>query len=139
MTTEYKKPLPRQISPKLTQPFWDAAKRHELIIPRCKSCGEYFWYPREECPNDLSPDVEWAKVSGKARLYTFTVVQQPQSAAFREDVPYIYAIVQLEEGVRLISNVVAPIEDVKVDMPLEVMFDDVTPDWTLVKFKPIKG
>ena len=138
MVAEYKKPLPRALHPELTKPFWEAAKRRELIIPRCKSCGELFWYPRELCPNCAAMNIEWQRVTGKGRVYTFTVVRQPQDAEFNEDVPYIYAIIQMDEGIRMISNVVGcPVEDVKIDMPVEVTFDDVTPEWTLPKFKPI--
>ena len=134
---DYAKPLPRPMDPKLTQPFWEAAKRHELIIPRCRSCSRYFWYPRQACPRCLKEDWEWTPASGRGRLYSYTVVRQPQNPAFQEDVPYAYAIVQLEEGVRMISNVVgAPVEELRVDMPLAVTFDDVTPEQTLVKFKP---
>jgi uncharacterized OB-fold protein len=135
---EYAKPVPRPLEPELTQPFWEAAKRHELIIPRCRLCDRYFWYPRPACPNCLREDWEWAPASGRARLHTFTVVRQPGNPAFWDDVPYAYAIVQLEEGVRMISNIVEceiP-EGLTVDMPLIATFDDVTPEWTLVKFKP---
>lgn len=135
---EYTKPLPRQEDPALTQPFWDATKRHELIIPRCKKCDLYFWYPRQACPKCLEADWEWAPASGKGRLHTYTVVRQPQNPTFVDDVPYAYAVVQLEEGVRLISNIVGckiP-DDLRVDMPLMVSFEDVAPEWTLVKFKP---
>lgn len=137
MTTEYRKPLPRPADPQLTQPFWDAAKRHELVMPRCRRCNSYFWYPRQECPNCLLRDWQWEKVSGRGRLYTFTIVRQPQNPAFNEDVPYAYAIVQLEEGPRMITNIVGcPVEDLKVDMPVVAEFDDVTPEVTLVKFRP---
>jgi uncharacterized OB-fold protein len=85
----------------------------------------------------LSTNLEWVKVSGRARLHSFTVVQQPANAAFRDDVPYVYAVVQLDEGPRLVSNIVqCDIDALRVDMPLEAVFDDVTPEWTLVKFKP---
>ena len=135
---DYAKPLPRPEIPEITQPFWDAAKRHELMIPRCGNCNRYFWYPREACPNCLQPGWEWTAVSGKARLHTFTIVRQPAHPAFNLDVPYVYAIVQLDEGVRMISNVVecAIPDEVSVDMPLEAVFDDVTDEWTLVKFRP---
>jgi uncharacterized OB-fold protein len=135
---DYTKPLPRPEIPEITQPFWDAAKRHELVIPRCPSCNRYFWYPREACPHCLQPGWEWAAVSGKGRLHTFTIVRQPAHPAFNLDVPYVYAVVQLDEGVRMISNVVecAIPDDVRVDMPLEATFDDVTDEWTLVKFRP---
>jgi uncharacterized OB-fold protein len=137
MATEYTKPLPRPISPELTRPFWEAARRHELLMPRCTTCDYVFFYPRSECPRCLSTHLEWVKVSGRARLHSFTVVQQPANAAFRDDVPYVYAVVQLDEGPRLVSNIVqCDIEALRVDMPLEAVFDDVTPEWTLVKFKP---
>jgi uncharacterized protein len=137
MVTEYTKPLPRPLSPELTRPFWEAAKRHELVMPRCKMCAHLFFYPRSECPRCLSTNLEWVQVSGRARLHSFTVVQQPANAAFRDDVPYVYAVVQLDEGPRLVSNIVqCDIDALRVDMPLEAIFDDVTPEWTLVKFKP---
>ena len=137
MATEYTKPLPRPLSPELTRPFWEAARRHELLMPRCTTCDYIFFYPRSECPRCLSTHLEWVKVSGRARLHSFTVVQQPANAAFRGDVPYVYAVVQLDEGPRLVSNIVqCDIEALRVDMPLEAVFDDVTPEWTLVKFKP---
>ena len=137
MAEAYTKPLPRPLSPALTRPFWEAAKRHELVMPRCKTCDHVFFYPRSECPRCLSANLEWVKVSGRARLHSFTVVQQPANAAFRDDVPYVYAVVQLDEGPRLVSNIVqGDIAALQVDMPLEAVFDDVTPEWTLVKFKP---
>jgi uncharacterized protein len=137
MATAYTKPLPRPLSPELTRPFWEAAKRHELRMPRCTTCDHVFFYPRSECPRCLSTHLEWVQVSGRARLHSFTVVQQPANAAFRDDVPYVYAVVQLDEGPRLVSNIVqCDIDTLRVDMPLEAVFDDVTPEWTLVKFKP---
>ena len=137
MATEYTKPLPRPLSPELTRPFWEAARRHELHMPRCTTCDYVFFYPRSECPRCLSTHLEWVKVSGRARLHSFTIVQQPANAAFRDDVPYVYAVVQLDEGPRLVSNIVqCDINALRVDMSLEAIFDDVTPEWTLVKFRP---
>jgi uncharacterized OB-fold protein len=137
MATEYTKPLPRPLSPALTRPFWEAAKRHELLMPRCTMCDHVFFYPRSECPRCLSAHLEWVKVSGRARLHSFTIVQQPANPAFRDDVPYVYAVVQLDEGPRLVSNIVqCDLDTLRVDMPLEAVFDDVTPEWTLVKFTP---
>ena len=135
---DYTKPLPRPLSPALTQPFWEAAKRHELVMPRCQTCDHLFFYPRSECPRCLATALEWVKVSGRGRLHSFTIVQQPANAAFNHDVPYVYAVVQLDEGPRLVSNVVqCDLAALRVDMPLEAVYDDVTPEWTLVKFKPV--
>jgi uncharacterized OB-fold protein len=137
MATAYSKPVPRPLSPELTRPFWEAAKRHELVMPRCQTCDHLFFYPRSECPRCLSNRLEWMQVSGRGRLHTYTVIYQPANAAFRDDTPYVYAVVQLDEGPRLISNVVqCEIDTIRVDMPLEAIFDDVTPECTLVKFKP---
>jgi len=135
---DYTKPLPNPADPDLTAPFWEAAKRHELLIPRCRSCDSYFWFPRPACPTCLKEDWEWTEVSGKGRLHTFTVVRQPSNPSFNEDVPYAYAVVQLDEGPRMVSNIVdCEIPDgLAVDMALEASFDDVDDDWTLVKVKP---
>jgi len=137
MTAEYRKPLPNPLHWGTSKPFWEAAKRHELMMPRCKTCDRLFFYPREVCPHCLKSDLEWVKLSGMGRLHTFTVVHQPANAAFAPDVPYIYAMVQLDEGPRIISTLVdCPPQDARVDMRLTAVFDDVTPDWTLVKFRP---
>jgi len=137
VTSLPERPLPIPEDEALTAPFWEAAKRHELLIPRCRHCNRYFWYPRAACPHCLREEWEWARASGHGRLHTFTMVHQPAHPAFTEDVPYAYAVVQLEEGVRMISNVVeCEPDDVAIDMPLEVTFDDVSEQWTLVKFRP---
>jgi hypothetical protein len=137
MASDYTKPLPRPLNPELTRPFWEAAKRHELVMPRCTTCDHVFFYPRSECPRCFSTALEWVPVSGRGRLHSFTVVYQPANAAFRDEAPHVYAVVQLDEGPRMVSNVVqCDPEAVRVDMPLVAVFDDVTPEWTLVKFKP---
>ena len=138
MAQEHRKPLPRPLHTETSKPFWEGTKRHELMLPRCRKCGSMFFYPREVCPVCLSPDIEWQRVSGRGRLHSYTVIHQPANRAFNQDVPYIYAMVQLDEGPRIISNLVeCPIEQARIDMPVEATFDDVTPEWTLVKFKPV--
>jgi uncharacterized OB-fold protein len=137
MTQPYAKPLPAPHNAALTAPFWEAAKRHELIMPRCKTCSTLFFYPRELCPHCLSADLEWVSVSGKGRVYSFTVVHQPAHPSFSDDAPHVFAIIQLDEGVRMPSNIVGcSIDDVHVDMRVSATFDDVTPEVTLVKFQP---
>ena len=137
MTTEYTKPVPIPANEALTKPFWEATKRHELILPRCNTCAVTFLYPRERCPDCLSGDLGWTQVSGKGRVHSFTIIEQPVNREFWEDLPYIYAIIQLEEGPRMISNVVdCGVDEVQIDMPVIAVFDDVTTDVTLVKFKP---
>jgi uncharacterized OB-fold protein len=132
------KPVPQPLNPELTRPFWEAARRHELVLPRCRQCGRYHFYPRELCPYCLSSNIEWVPASGRGYLYTYSIIHQPAHPAFAAEVPYAYAIVQLVEGVMMPSNIVdCPIPDgLRIDMPLVAVFDDISPEWTLVKFKP---
>lgn len=133
--TAYNKPLPQPSA--VTEEFWKAAKRHELLIQRCQSCNEHIFYPRELCPRCLSSNLEWVKASGRGRVYSYTVVRQAAHPGFSADVPYILAIIELDEGPRMTSNLVeCQIEDAMVDMPVTVVFDDVTPEMSLVKFRP---
>ncbi len=141
MTTapaEYKKPLPRPENPTLTKPFWEAAQRHELILPRCKTCSRFHFYPRQECPYCFGKDLEWVAAAGKARVYSFSIVLQPENRSFQEDCPYVHAIVQLQEGVLMPTAIVgcAP-EAVAIDMEVDPAYEDVTPEWTLVKWRPV--
>ena len=134
-TGDYCKPLPA--IDRVSRPYWEAARRHELVIQRCGQCSSWIFYPREQCPECFSRELAWTPVSGRGRVYAFTVVHQPAHPGFQGETPYTYAVIQLEEGVRMASNVVgcAP-ADVKVEMAVEAVFDEVSPDWTLVKFRP---
>ena len=134
--TNYNKPLPRITS--LTKEFWEGCKRHELLIQRCKDCGTYHHYPRSMCPDCGSWNAEWARVSGKGKVYTYIVAVQPFHPAFSGDVPYAVAIVELEEGVRMVSNIMdcGP-DDIYIGMPVEVVYDDVAEEVTLPKFKKV--
>ena len=137
MTTDYKKPLPYIHSE--TQAYWDAAKKHELLIKKCRACGKYHFYPRDFCPTCFSFDVEWIKTSGRGIIYSFTVCHRP-AQHFESEVPYNIALIELEEGVRMISTVVnCSNDDLKIGMAVEVVYDDVTSEVTLPKFKPISS
>ena len=130
-----KKPLPWIHSE--TKHYWDSARRHELHIQRCRTCGQHYFPPRDFCPSCFSFDVEWTKVSGRGTLYSFTVFHRP-APGFEEDVPYNIALIDLEEGTRMMSTIVeCPLEDLKIGMPVEVVFDDITTEVTLPKFKPV--
>jgi uncharacterized OB-fold protein len=140
MTTqqrEYRKPIPRPSE--TTRPYWEGAKAHEFRLQRCRDCGQYIFYPRRFCPDCLSDSLEWVRASGRGRIYTYTIVRRPGQSSFREDAPYILAIVELEEGPRLTTNIVeAGLDEVHIGMPVEAVFDDVTPEATIVKFRPIR-
>ena len=132
-STTYEKPLP-VIDPG-TKPFWDAAREHRHSIPHCKACGQHHFYPRELCPHCHSDDLEWTDVSGKGEIYSYTIARKPAGPVFADDVPYIIAMIQLDEGPRMLTNlVVDDVETVGIGDRVAVTFDDVTDEVTLPKF-----
>jgi uncharacterized OB-fold protein len=108
----------------LSRPFWDGCADGELRLQRCDRCGELRYPIATICPVCLSTDATWERVSGRGRVFSFAVFHQVYNPAWADRVPYVVAIVQLDEGPRLISNVVqAPPEDVRVDAPVDVVFE----------------
>ena len=138
MTAAYDKPLPAPDA--ATLPFWEACKQHELRAQRCKACGRFRFPPQGVCPSCYSWDYEWAKLSETGRVVSFVVVHYVSVPAFAEDVPYPIANVAIDgtdDHVQFTSNLLGvPWEDVKVGMPVRVVFEDVTPECTLPKFRP---
>jgi uncharacterized OB-fold protein len=131
----YAKPLPRPN--RLSQPFWDGAKRHELLLQKCSACGHVWFPPSLRCPKCLSTEYEWSKASGRGKVWSWIVMWQRYFPAFETDIPYNVAYVELEEGPKLMTNIVGCDNDaIHCDMPVEVVFEDVTPEITLPKFKP---
>jgi uncharacterized protein len=134
--SEYKGPIP--LPTPETRPFWEAARRHELQLQRCRACGRHLFYPRAACPHCLSADLEWRRASGRGTLHTFTVVHRGQRD-FPLGAPYVIAIVELAEGPRLMTNLVGVAPDpsaIRIGMPVEVTFEDVSADVALPRFRP---
>ncbi len=131
---EYGRPLPRRHG--FGAEFYAFCKQHELRFQRCKQCGAWRHVPREMCARCASRDWEWAKSSGKGKVFTFTTVTQPMMPQFADAVPYSPVVIELEEGVRMVSWIVdARPEELRLDLPVEVVFEDVTPEVTLPKFR----
>lgn len=131
----YAKPLP-EITP-ASRPFWDAAREHRLLIQRSTKTGEHLFYPRSLSPIAVDDSLEWVAVSGQGTVYTYTVARRPTAPPWAEDGPYIIAIVELDEGPRMMTNIIGCDPDtVAIGMRVRAVFDDVTPEVTLVKFAP---
>lgn len=132
---EYAKPLPT-ITPE-SQPFWEACRQHRFLVQRCLECGTFQHYPRGVCASCWGDRLEWREGSGRGRVYSFTVTRRTQARGFREEVPYVVAYVELDEGVQVLTNVIgcAP-EDVKIGMPVVVAFDDVDDQISIPRFRP---
>lgn len=136
-SSPYAKPLPEPDP--ATRPYWDSLRAHALQVQRCAACGRSVFYPRAVCPHCFGGPLEWRRVSGRGALYSFTVVHRAPTPAFRLDVPYVVALVDLDEGVRLMGTLVdvAPIpEHIHIGMPVAAVYDDVTPEVTLLRFRP---
>ena len=119
-----------------TQPFWDACREHKLLLRHCLACGATTFYPRAFCPVCWSDDVEWVEASGRARLYTWSVVHRNDLPPFDERVPYVAAIVELEEGPRMMTNIVDVEHDqLRVGMELVVTFRAEADDVVLPLFR----
>ncbi len=128
------KPVP-EYSP-LTELYWRAAARGRFLLLRCNACGRAQHPPRRWCPHCWTRELSWTEASGRARVLTFSVVHQPPSAGF--EVPYVLAVVKLEEGPQMMCNIVAcaPTE-VAVDMAVEVTFEP-RGDIALPQFRPAR-
>jgi uncharacterized OB-fold protein len=121
------------------KPFWENLRQHKLTAQRCKACGHYFHFPPQAlCASCLSSENEWVPVSGKGTIYSFVTYHRAWHPAYQDKIPYNVSLVDLEEGPRLVSNVVEiPPEAVKVGMAVEVIYEDHD-TYTLPKFRPLK-
>lgn len=119
------RPLPRFPEPD-SELFWQATKNHELTYQTCNDCANVVFYPRHHCPSCGSPDLTWRESAGLGTVYTFSIVRQNRSAAFRDLVPYVVAWIDLDEGFRMMSNVVGlqKVEDVQVGLRVLVQWED---------------
>ena len=129
---EYNRPLP--IPDGDTKPYWDAAKEHRLVVQRCQDCAAAIFYPRAVCPHCMSDRIDWIDATGRGTIYSYTVVHRAPPG-FADSAPYVVALIDLEEGVRMMTNVVDAPAAVRVGAAVEVTFDDVTDEITLPKFR----
>jgi uncharacterized OB-fold protein len=132
-------PPPAPLPDPLTQFFWDAAADGKLMIQQCNECGQHIHPPRPVCRRCLSTDLAPVEVSGRATLYAWTVAEQAFHPYFADKLPYVYATVELEEQrTKVITNIVdCSIDDLRADMPVEVVFEPLTDTITLPKFRPV--
>jgi uncharacterized OB-fold protein len=134
------RPIPQPITPE-AKPYWDGLKEGKLMLPKCEDCGKPFFYPRVLCPACSSRRIGWMQASGKGKLYSFEIAYQNFNPAYKIKPPYIFAMVELAEGPRMVSNLINIDPDpkvVKCDMPVEVVFEKLTDELTVPLFQPAK-
>jgi uncharacterized protein len=120
-----------------TAPFWEATRERRLLLQWCSGCERPIFYPREECPYCTATSLRWRPASGRGSLYTFTVEHRAPSPLAGGKGPYVIALVDLDEGVRMMANVVnCPLDSLEVGMPLEVTWEQLPDGRCLPLFQP---
>lgn len=120
-----KAPLPAPIVNADSAPYWNAAREGKLVLPRCRNCGHTFFMPRHQCPACWSDDLAWEEASGRGKVHSFSIVRRASLAAFAARTPYVLALIDLEEGPRMMSNILG--EDAletRVGDAVEVCFEE---------------
>lgn len=134
---DWAKPLP-DLDP-VSSRYWSAAAEGRLLIQRCPACGERQFYPRALCVA-CGADPEWEEASGRGRVHTFTVIRQQGARGFRDETPYVVAMIDLEEGPRLMGNVTGcGVEDVTVGMPVRAYALEAAPGIGIPMWEPAEG
>lgn len=130
-----RKPVP--VPTEVSAPYWDGLKEHRVRLQRCDACGRLQFYPRSGCRHCGSSDLRWEEVTGEGHVYSYTIIHRAPFEAFADDVPYVYAIVELDAGPRLVSNIVtADPQTVRIGDRVTARFDDVDDGMTLLRFEP---
>jgi uncharacterized OB-fold protein len=138
---ELDRPLPQPITPE-ARPYWEGLRQQKLMLPHCQACGHVFFYPRAVCPRCHGREIGWIQATGKGKLYAFGIAHQTIGRTFTVPPPYVLAMVELDEGPRLMSNLVnvdpTP-QAVRCDLPVEVVFSKLTEEVTLPLFQPARA
>ena len=122
----------------LTQPYWDAARQERLVFQQCRQCGTSWHPPMPLCPNCHSTDFEWRAAAGGGTVYTFTIVYHPTHPAFNDKVPYVVAVVELDEGPRVVVNIKeCEVTEVRGGMRVGIFFEAVAEDVRLPQARPV--
>jgi len=135
---ELQRPLPTPMTPE-AKPYWDGLKDEKLMLPKCGDCKKAFFYPRIACPHCHSRNIGWEQASGKGVLYSFEIAYRSLNPAFKIEPPYVLAMIELEEGPRIMSNLINIEADpavVKIGAPVEVVFEKQNDDVTIALFQP---
>jgi uncharacterized protein len=120
-----------------TQAFWDGCLREELLLQRCGSCGAFRHPPSPICPICLADAATWERASGRGTIYTYTIVHRAMGRGWEPMIPYVLAVVQLDEGVQFMTNIVnVEPENVRIGMPVEVTFAELDGTTKLPLFAP---
>ncbi len=127
----------RKVEPTLeTQAFWDATATGKLLLPQCNDCSAIIWYPKEFCPACTSQHISWIESTGNGVIYSFSITRKG-IGAWVDIAPYVVAYVELDEGPRVLTNIVGcSVDDVAIGMAVKVVFDDTGEGMAIYRFTP---
>lgn len=117
-----------------SKPYWDGLKKKKLFIQYCAACHQYIFYPRTICPVCFSEEISWVESSGIGKIYSYTVVHQA-FGPFKAETPFVVGIVELDEGVRMMTRIIGEMERIAIDKPVSVVFTEVECDLVLPYFQ----
>ncbi len=135
MTNAAASQVPRPVPDGDSRPFWEGVAGGELRIQRCDDCAHAVFYPRSLCPHCASERLSWERASGRGAIYSYTVVHQAHGP-FADQAPYVVALVQLDEGVRMLTRIRAEPQSVRIGKRVHVVFERIDDDLTLPYFEP---
>jgi hypothetical protein len=133
---EYLKPLPvLDLDNRL---FWESCKKHQMALQQCVGCKQFRYPPRPLCPKCHFPEAEWTPIAGTGKVYVSLVMCRSYGPSWEQDVPYNISLIDLDEGVRIWSNVIGCLPDeVMIGDQVKISYEDVTSEVTLPKFRRI--
>jgi len=132
------RPLPHPLAPE-AKPYWEGMKERKLMLPECRDCRKAHFYPRIFCPHCHSRNLAWIEASGRGKLYAFEILYRSFNPAVKTPLPYVLAMIELQEGPRMLSNLINVKPDpnvIRCDMPVEVVFSKLTDEFTMPFFQP---
>ncbi len=123
-----------------TEVYWQGCREHRLLIQKCTICSQFQFYPRIMCSHCMSKDMEWTQASGRGKVASYTIIHRAISKAYQDEVPYVVALVELEEGPTMMSNIIhCDPQEVAIGMEVEVKFEEWSENVTIPKFLPRKS
>lgn len=138
MSQTITRPIP--IPDAISAPFFDGAREGKLMLQHCTACGMWSFPVRERCPHCFAAKLEWRAASGRGTLYTFAIMHQVMNPGFASHVPYNVSQIDLDEGVRMVANVVGtPNEQLRIGMKLEAVFEDAGENVSIPRFRAVAG
>ena len=124
----------------ISRQFYEGCKEGKLLYQRCQDCATTVFFSRKYCPGCLSENLAWHQSSGKGTIHSFTVTRSFAPSEFRSLTPYVLAVVKLEEGFKMMTNIVnSPMDELRCEQPVQVVFEPVSDDITLPKFELVQG